>query len=206
MQRSFVLTLEQAKEWFNSNVKELKDIALKTFKEEELTSEPWQLIKTYGDAYSKLGLYRDWDFTTKLLTSDFRKHAEAVYKVDIIRRALNGTEFRPSLIKGEVYYPWIRFYKNPDYAKRAAKSGAENLCGKVIIDGDIYYMTIFASVCNWQGLSSFIPGSGIGHVEPHLGLLSCKTKEIAEHMGKYFAKEIFDAVYGQFNNYKWIDK
>jgi hypothetical protein len=55
-------------------------------------------------------------------------------------------------------------------------------------------------------LSSFIPDSDIGHVEPHLGLLSCKTKEIAEHMGKYFAKEIFDAVYGQFNNYKWIDK
>lgn len=40
--------------------------------------------------------------------------------------------------------------------------------------------------------------------EAAVGFLGCATREIAQHFGKYFAKEIFDAKYGDTVKYQWI--
>lgn len=52
MERNIKITLEKAKEWYNSNNESLKDIALQAFSEKELTGKYFGMTITeakYGD-------------------------------------------------------------------------------------------------------------------------------------------------------------
>jgi hypothetical protein len=44
-----------------------------------------------------------------------------------------------------------------------------------------------------------------GGVNVDLGLLGCKSEEIAKYFGITFGKLIFDVTYGYYNNYEWIN-
>lgn len=64
-----------------------------------------------------------------------------------------------------------------------------------LVGGDYYY--------NCDGLANFSCGDGV--VLPNLGLLGCKSREIAEHMSRYFSKEIFEAAYAHHvGAYQWV--
>lgn len=58
----------------------------------------------------------------------------------------------------------------------------------------------------YSGLTNFNPYNNhdICYLYANTGFLWCATKEIAKHFGKYFAKEIFDAKYGNFIEYQWL--
>jgi hypothetical protein len=121
-----------------------------------------------------------------------KEHIIALYKLDVIRQALNK-DYKPSLISGDFYYPGVRFYKSYEDAKEAVRKCGWTLCGKVKIEGTSYYLVGGCYDDSSNGLGFFCMGYGaVGASE---GLLCCKSKEIAQHMSKYFAKEIFDAVY-----------
>jgi hypothetical protein len=197
--RNISLTLEKAKEWYNSGSANLKEVALQAYSEQELKTEDWERIKTFKDACKALGI----NSSSFNLFGDFgqniRDHLKAIYKLDIIRQALNKG-YEPSLVHGTVYYPWVRFYKSYDDAKSAVRNNDWELCGKVEIEGTSYYLVGGAYRGCGSGLSYFSCGCGVAGAR--LGLLCCKSKEIAQHMSKYFAKEIFDAIYIQHNNYE----
>jgi hypothetical protein len=199
--RNISLTLEKAKEWYNSNSADLKEVALQAYSEQELKIKDWERIKTFKDACDALGIDSSFELNGAVSKYGFRKHLTALYKLDIIRQALNKN-YKPSLVHGTVYYPWIRFYKNYDDVKKVVKNSDWELCGKVEIEGTSYYLIINDyDKCN-GGISIF--GCDYGAIYANLGLLCCESKEIAQHMGKYFAKEIFDAMYVQHNNYDWV--
>lgn len=202
--RNIPITLEQAKEWFKSNNADLKRIALQAYTKEELTTNNWQNIKTFKDACKALNI------EDVLIKSIFYNpdapisHVAAIYRLDIIRKALNGKDWKPKTTKGEVYYPYVRFYPAGDKVKKAIKGKDWTIQETFIADGEKYTLVggdyDFSS---YGGLANF--GYGYGYVQPSLGLLGCKSKEIAQHMSKYFAKEIFEATYAQYaKTYEWV--
>jgi hypothetical protein len=199
--RNISLTLEKAKERYSSDSEDLKEVALQAYSKQELKTEDWERIKTFEDACDALGIDSSFELNGAVTKYGFRKHFTALYKLDIIRQALNK-DYKPSLVHGTIYYPWIRFYKSYDDAKSAVRSSNWKLCGKVEIEGTHYYLVGGDYYGYGNGLGYFRCGSGV--VSASLGLLCCKSREIAQHMSKYFAKEIFDAMYSHHSNYIWL--
>lgn len=203
--RNVALTLEKAREWYKSGSADLREIALQAYTKEELRVPDWKNIKTLKDACSAKGLrYSEIESSISDLKLEYiyGKHLEAVYVLDIIRKALNK-DWKPSLVEGAVYYPYVRFYP-ADKAKEAAASNGLKVGPSFIADGKKY--TLVGGDYNYysfDGLANF--GWGSGDVLPYLGLLGCQSREIAEHMSKYFMKEIFEATYAHhWDTYHWV--
>jgi hypothetical protein len=204
-ERSIKISLEKAREWYKSGSADLKEIALQAFSEKELKEEAWESIKTYEDACKALGIFCSPE--NVFLSADGHRCCEniiALYKINVIRKALNKN-YKPSLVKGTVYYPWVRCYGNYDTVKDLVRDPSYSLCGKIKTEGSTYYLVggDYYESCN--GMGGFGPSISGGCVYANLGLLCCKSREIAVHMSKYFAKEIFDVVYIQHGNYKWLE-
>ena len=202
--RNVTLTLEKAKEFYNSGNTALMEVALQAFTKEELTIPEFENIKTFEDACKYLGLNMDFvNFALcnmENIEGGFGKHLTAIYKMEIIRKALNGN-WKPSLVKGEVFYPFVGFY-TANKAKDAANSNGWNLGPSFIFDGKKYTL-VGCRCCSTYGVGNFYGGHG--EISANAGLLGCKSTEIAWHMSRYFMKEIFGAVYAQYNlcMYEW---
>jgi hypothetical protein len=200
---NITISIDKAREWYGSGNSELKKLALNAFTKEQLIGKPWQKIKTFEDAYENLG-YSENDITEDIyklsnLNLCNPKHLIAIYKVDIIREALNQN-FKPSLLKGRVYYPVICVH-NPDgeYNDLYGKY----VCADIIIDNECTTQIVNDDVSASEGFFDFLNWKAYANAT--INMFACKSAEIAEHMGKYFAKEIFDAIYIQYGNYNWIE-
>lgn len=190
MERNIKISLEKAKEWYNSGNESLKEVALQAFKEGELVENPWELIKTFEDACVVL----DPDPVPLL----YDTHLRNMYKLQIVKKALNGTDWKPNLNTGKIYYPWLRYYqKGSSYDSRwvpiANFKAKEDNKIYTLVGGDCFYFN--------GGLSNF--GCGYGILNAAQGLFGCKSREIAEYFGITFGKLIFDVIYGHYNNYEW---
>lgn len=198
--RNVKISLEQAKEWYTSGDSTLKELALSAFTKEELCQKPWEKIKTFQDACNALGLdaslvKNDLFVLSPLYNS---KMLIAQYKLCIIKNALNDS-YSFALNSGTIYYPRLRYYpEDYEYPTKYTKIGDFRNRG----NGKIY--TLVGGACGFcdGGLSYF--GYGYGVVDAGRGLLGCKSEEIAKYMSITFGKIIFDAIYGQYINYKWV--
>lgn len=203
--RNVTLTLEKAKEFYNSGNAALKEVALQAFTKEELTTPKYTNIKTFEDACKALGLNMDFvDFALcnmKNIEGGLGKHLQAIYKLDIIRKALNGADWNPKIAEGKIYYGWVRFYKNPSDVPYNKK-----IIGNFIADGQKYLLVGGFGTCGYcNGISYFDFGCGCRSSSANLGLLCCKSAEIAQYMSEQFGKIIFDACYAQhIGAYKWV--
>lgn len=198
--RNISITLKKAREWYNSGSADLKEVALQAYTKDELEIPEWQNIKTFEDACKALHLdmnYVDSDIESLLETNYISgSHLIAIYKLDIICKALNKG-WKPSMVEGKIYYPYVRFYPAGLKAIEAVSSNSWKLGESFIADGKKYTLVGGGSYySSYGGLADF--GCGYGAVQPTLGLLGCKSKEIAKHMSAYFMKEIFEAVYSQY--------
>ena len=203
--RNVTLTLQKAKEFYNSGNAALKEVALQAFTKEELTTPEYTDIKTFEDACKVLGLNMDFvDFAIcnmKNIEGNFGKHLTAIYKLDIIRKALNGADWKPKMTEGKIYYGLVRFYKKPSDVPYNKK-----IVGNFIADGQKYILVGgFKTRGYFNGLSAFYYGWGYGGSDAYLGLLCCKSAEIAKYMSEQFGKLIFDACYAHHvGSYQWI--
>lgn len=193
MERNVKISLEKAKELYNSGNESLREVALQAFKEGELVRNPWELIKTFEDACMVLNINPK---TVDLIDDSYLRN---IYKLQIIRRALNGMDWEPNLNTGRIYYPWLRYYLKDDIRYINRKPIANF---KVKEDAKIY--TLFGGDYNYHdgGLSVF--ECGYGYTNVSLGLLGCKSAEIAKYFGITFGKLIFDTIYGHYDNYEWV--
>ena len=204
--RNITLTLQKAKEFYNSGNAALKEVALQAFTQEELTTPKYTDIKTFEDACAAIGLhmYKANAYIKAILLKDevgMGQHLVAIYKLDIIRKALNGADWKPKMTKGDIYYGWVRFYENPSNIPFGKK-----IVGNFIANGKKYLLVGgFKGYGCYEGLGNF--GSGCGYCDwnANLGLLCCKSAEIAQYMSEQFGKIIFDACYAQhIGTYKWV--
>ena len=199
--RNVTLTLEKAKEFYNSGNAALMEVALQAFTKEELTIPKWQNIKTFEDAYRTLGMDLPYLKVDPSVGNSIADHLYAICKLDIIRRALNG-DWKPSLVEGRVYYPFVEFYL-ANKVKEATNRNVWKLGPSFMADGEKYTLVSGGYYCvGAPGVGNFLEGDG--YVNANAGLLGCKSEEIAQHMSRYFMKEIFEAVYAQYNGmYEW---
>lgn len=204
--RNVTLTLDKAKEFYNSDNAALKEIALQAFTKEELTTPKYTDIKTFEDACKALGMEIDnvnYDINElSVLEGGLGKHLTAIYKLGIIRKALNGADWKPKMTEDIIYYGWVRFYK-----KSSNIPPNKKIIGKFIADGQEYLLVGGFWDCGcYGGIGNFHSGFGCGGSGTDLGLLCCKSAEIAQYMSEQFGKLIFDACYAQhINTYEWID-
>ena len=203
--RNISLTIEKAKEFYNSGNDALKEIALQAFTKEELTTPKYTDIKTFKDACLALGMNinkvaRDLNSLT-CLEGGLGEHLTAIYKLDIIRKALNGTDWNPKMTKGTIYYGWVRFYK-----KSSNIPPDKKIVGNFIADGQKYILVGgFKTRGYFDGLGAFYYGWGYGGSDANSGLLCCKSAEIAQYMSEQFGKLIFEACYAHYiGSYQWI--
>lgn len=203
--RNVTLTLQKAKEFYNSGNAALKEVALQAFTKEELTTPEYTNIKTFEDACKALGMdinkvARNLNSLT-CLEGGLGEHLTAIYKLDIIRKALNGTDWKPKMTEGNTYYGWVRFYK-----KSSDVPSNKKIIGNFIADEQKYLLVGGFGTCGYcDGISYFDFGCGCRSSSANLGLLCCKSAEIAKYMSEQFGKLIFDACYAHHVGlYQWI--
>lgn len=208
-ERNVTVTLDKAKEWFNSGNATLKEIALQAFDENELVCN-FKDITTFKKACDALGLdYDDMFYVTKNIAA-FSRASVAMFKLDIIRKALNlGQDLH--LTKdpkdSHLYYPYNPLVnKSSLYYRSELDSGEMEVIGKVKSEGILY--NVLGGVAGNRGgtgFSCFRPYGDVGFADADVGFLGCASQEIAQHFGRYFGMLITEAKYADMLDFEVIE-
>ena len=205
-ERNITVTLSKAREWFNSGNATLREIALQAFDKDELTYN-FKNITTFKKACEALGLnYDDMFYVTKNIAT-ISKASAAMFKLNIIRKALNlGQDLH--LTKNPegsyIYYPYNLFVtKSSTHYKSEINSGKIEVIGKIKSEGEEYnVLGGDANIGGDAGLSNFCSIDGVGRAFANVGFLGCANKEIAKYLGKYFGMLITEAKYGDMVDFE----
>ena len=198
--RNVNVTLEKAKEWYKKGG-DLKEVALQAFTEEELKGVDFKCITTMNDVLRVLDI-NDHEYCHTIAHLDqYSKASVAAFKLNLVRKALNLGQ-KMDFKKGTIWYPYTpAILPNNSYCK----DSYEVEVAKVKIGCDTF--TLLGGHANdgaLAGLGHFASTNGVANSNANVGFLGCATKEIAQHMGKHFAKLIFEAKYGDTVDYKWV--
>lgn len=196
--RKITISLDKAREWFNSGNATLKKIALQAFDKDELTYN-FRNITTFKKACEALDLnYDDVFYITKNIAT-ISKASSAMFKLNIIRKVLNlGKDLHLTKTPKDsyIYYPHNPFVtKSSTYYKSEIDSGKMEVIGKIKSEGEEYNVLGGHVNGGGAGFGNFGSGYGAGGANARFGFLGCATKEIAEHFGKYFGMLITTAKY-----------
>ena len=208
-ERNITVTLNKAKEWFNSENATLKEIALQAFDKDELTYN-FKNITTFKKACEALGLNYDAMFYTTKNIATISKASAAMFKLNIIRKALNlGQDLNLTKDPEDsyIYYPYNPFVtKSSTYYKDKINLGKMEVIGKIKSEGEEYNV-LGGSAFNggYAGLGSFSSGHGVGYAFANIGFLGCANEEIAQHLGKYFGMFIIEAMYGDMVDFEIVE-
>lgn len=212
-ERNITVTLNKAKEWFNSGNATLKEIALQAFSKEELTTFDFTKIKTFEDALTALEYKESTKVYIRNTINDismYSRASAAMAKLNIIRKALNlGQDL--NLTKDPensyIYYPYNPFItKSSTFYKREINSGRMEVIGKIVNEEKEYYVLNGKPDTGFDyGLSNFYSADGVGSTIADTGFLGCANKEIAQHFGKYFGMLITEAKYGDMVDFEIIE-
>ena len=210
IKRNVSITLEKAQEWYNSGNESLKEIALQAFNESELKFN-FRNIKSLCDACNVLGLNYNEVLSELCYIKKISKASAAMFKLNIIKKALNlGKElsFTKNPEDSYIYYPFnpiIR--KDSIYYNDEIEEGKIKIVGKFKVEGEIYLIlgdrAIASSTCT-SGLSAFNPKNGSGQTFSNIAFLGCASREIAEHFSRYFGTLITEAKYGDLKGFEII--
>ena len=207
---NITVTLDKAREWYNSGNESLKEIALQAFSENELKFN-FRSIKSLKDACKALDLkYSDVVFTASAIEK-FSKDSAALFKLSFIRKALNlgqDLHLTENPDSSYIYYPNVVFVsEDSTFFSMEIKSGKMEIIGKIKSDGNIYNVLGGDAIDNgFDGLGQFYITEGVGYTGADGGFFGCATKDIAKHFGKYFGMLITEAKYADLKGVEIISK
>lgn len=212
--RKITITLDKAKELFNSNNETLKELALQAFSEEELTTFDFTKIKTFEDALTALGYKESTKVYIRNTINDismYSRASAAMTKLNIIRKALNlGQDLHLTKDPEDscIYYPYNPFVtKSSTYYKNKINSGKMEVIGKIKSERKEYnVLSGYAFNGDSAGLGYFRSCNGVSGADASVGFLGCANEEIAEHFGKYFGMLITEAKYGDMVDFEVIEE
>ena len=208
-ERNITVTLNKAKEWFNSGNATLKEIALQAFDKDELIYN-FKSITTFKKACMALNL----DYMLCLINANniatISKASAAMFKLNIIRKALNlgqDLHLTKDPENSYIYYPYNPFVtKSSTYYKSDINSGKMEVIGKIKGEGEEYnVLGGGASNGGHAGLGCFASDAGVSDADAHFGFLGCANKEIAQHLSRYFGMLITEAKYGDMVDFNIIE-
>ena len=204
------VTLDEAREWYNSGNETLKELALKCFPLIKLNTHNFENIKTFEDAVNELGKdIEHANFIVNVLKHQSKASA-AMYKLNIVRKALNlgqDLHLTKDPENSYIYYPYNPFVtESSTYYKSEINSGRMEVIGKIKSEGEKYNVLggRADSGCA-AGLGYFSSNGGVGSAYAYVGFLGCASKEIAQHLGKYFGMLITEAKYGDLSDFEIIE-
>ena len=208
--RNVTITIDKAREWYNSENESLKEIALQAFNESELKFD-FRKIKSLSDACSVLGLNYNEILSELCYIKRISKASAAMFKLNIVKKALNlGQElsFTENPKDSYIYYPVnLIISRDSTYYSAEIKAGKMKIVGKFKVEGEIYLIigdSAMTSLTCFSGLSAFDPKNGSGLTFPNIGFLGCASREIAEHFSRYFGALITEAKYGDLKGFEII--
>lgn len=195
--RNVAITLEKAREWYESGIPVLEAIALEVFTKQELESFPFERIKTLENACRVV----DEDYTEVLHTAKelarTSKSLGALYKLRIIRKALNyGMAQYPTV--GKIWLPVIRLSKDVPCGGR--KLGTIELG---ISSYNVYQWEAHSSILT-EGYAGYNSMTNHYLCDIEYPLFGCKSKEIADHFSKYFGMMLITAKLGDLPNFNLV--
>ena len=202
-ERNITVTLDKAREWFNSENATLREIALQAFDKDELTYN-FKNITTFQKACEVLGLNYGEMLHITMNIATISKASVAMFELNIIRKALNlGQDLHLTKKPKDsyIYYPYNPFVtKSSTHYKSEINSGKMEVIGKIKSEGEEYNVLGGNASYGGAGLGDFNSGDGVGSALADVGFLGCANKEIAQHFGKYFGMLITEAKYGSIIN------
>lgn len=209
MEREVTVTLEKAREWYNSGNKALKEVALQAFAENELLIN-FKNITTFRKACDALNINHN---TVSIIINrmiKFSRASAAMFILNIIRKALNldqDLHLTKDPKDSYIYYPSNPFIiKGSTYFDNELNSGEMEVIGKIKSNGEYYNVLGERAYCgNYEDLSSFYPSASVGFAFADTGFLGCASKEIALHFSKYFGMLITEAKYGDRADFEIIE-
>lgn len=201
------LTLDEARELYKSNNETLMGLALQAFPEDVLNPTPFNKIKSFEDAITVLGMDVDDENYTVNTLKERSKAIAAMYKLNIIRKALNlGQNLH--LIKSTNEDSLVYCPKNPFIAKGSTyyKNDIEwcrmEIIGRFNNDGIEYFvLNGDPTIGGHSGLAIYDGLICVAHAKTDFAFLGCASAEIAEHFGKYFGMLITEAKYGDVDDF-----
>lgn len=123
-------------------------------------------------------------------------------KLQTVLDALNeGHKF--NLLTGTIWYPWVRFFRMKSVPKDAEVIGHFRYQGEkfALVGGSAYYGGV-------TGLGCFLSSYGVGDADSCVGMLACKSEEIAKYVSTQFGKLVFDACFARHfkgEEFEWLD-
>lgn len=210
IKRNVSITLEKAQEWYNSGNDSLKEIALQAFNENELKFD-FRNIKSLCDACNVLGLNYNEVLSELCYIKKISKASAAMFKLNIIKKALNlGKElsFTKNPEDSYIYYPFNPIIRRDSiYYNDEIEEGKIKIVGKFKVEGEIYLIlgdSAIAGVTCFSGLSAFNSKNGSSQAFSNIAFLGCASREIAEHFSRYFGTLITEAKYGDLKDFEII--
>lgn len=150
-------------------------------------------IKTYEDAKDYLGYL----FNSEI---HYTESVKALAKLQTILDALNE-KHKFNLLTGTIWYPWVRFFRMKSVPKDAEVIGHFRYQGEkfALVGG-------YAGYGGSAGLGCF--NSDVGGAYSFVGMLACKSEEIAKYVSTQFGKLVFDACFARHfkgEEFEWLD-
>lgn len=157
------------------------------------------------DITARVQTYED---ACKIMSRDVYGNVPANFSVDALRKlhvildALNeGHKF--NLLTGTVWYPWVRFFRMKSVPKDA------EVIGHFSYQGEKFALVGGGAINGSNaGLGSFLSYAGVGNAYSIVGMLACKSEEIAKYVSTQFGKLVFEACFARHFNvgeFKWLD-
>ena len=199
MKNNCFISVQQARIMYNSGNEALKEIACSTYTEKELVVD-YKKITNFRKACDALYLNYDEIKEKADTIYNISKSSAAMFKLNIIRKALNlGQDLHLTKNPEDsyIYYPYNPFVtKSSTYYKSEINSDKMEVIGKIKSEGEEYnVLGGDATFGGYAGLGYFYYFDGVGHADADIGFLGCASREIAQHLGKYFGMLITEAKY-----------
>ena len=199
-ERNITITIDKAREWYNSENESLKKIALQAFSENELKFN-FRSIKTFKKACEVLDI--DYDQINSVIEDIliFGGGISSVemLKLNIIKKALNlgqDLSFTENSKNPHLYYPYNPCVnKNSTLYKSKLDFGEMEIIGKIKVGKTEYNILSGGAICSCASVGCF------GNYGEFLG---CATEEIARHFSKYFGILITKAKYSNLEDFEII--
>ena len=204
------VSLNEAKEWYNSGNKTLKEIAFRAFPEKDLKAKSFSEITTFEDAVRTIGMNLNWALRMVEELETASKASAAMFKLNIIRKALNlGQDLYLTKDPKDsyIYYPYNTFIiKSSTYYNSDINSGKMEIIGKIKTEGKEYnVLGGDAFDGGLAGLGDFDSVGDVGTTGANVGYLGCANEDIAKHFGKYFGMLITESKYGDMIDFNIIE-
>ncbi len=169
---------------------------------EFIPEKSWKDIKTFDSAMNYLVKTNQ----CKSLLDEYRNSIPGSYsnilcKYRIVVVALTNNEER-HLTTGDRWFPTIEFCR-PDKKKNCY---GNIVVGSIRSEGEEYLVVGGGALGGAvAGLGAFNSNCGVSDSYASVGFRSVSSKEIAEHISKYFGKLLFEVQYGGVNcNWEWV--